>query len=151
MQNCSQLLPMGRLYPCLSGIFQTFGDVNDDYDKEDVGCYVVRFPDPLWNFHSGSGNLTRCIRMMMKKKFKAPFPREFCSSYLTSSGPSWRVVVSTPWSMASTISRGLSLNVKDYFLVSEMKTMLLLTRRETKSSGTLPGSSTARYEVRTWF
>ena len=50
---------MGRLYPCLSGIFQTFGDVNDDYDKEDVGCYVVRFPDPLWNSHSGSGNLNR--------------------------------------------------------------------------------------------
>ena len=49
---------MGRLYPCLSGIFQTFGDVNDDYDKEDVGCYIVRFPDPVWNFHTGSGNLT---------------------------------------------------------------------------------------------
>ena len=59
--------------------------------------------------------------------------------------------MSTPWSMASTISRGLSLNVKDYFLVSEMKTMLLLTRRETKSSGTLPGSSTARFEGRTSF
>ena len=49
---------MGSLYPCLSGIFQTFGDDNDDYDKEDVGCYIVRFPDPVWNFHTGSGNLT---------------------------------------------------------------------------------------------
>ena len=49
---------MGRLYPCLSGIFQTYGDDNDDYDKEDVGCYIVRFPDPVWNFHTGSGNLT---------------------------------------------------------------------------------------------
>ena len=92
------------------------------------------------------------MRVTMKKKLKALFPREFCSSYLTSSGRSWRVVVSTPWSMASTISCGLSFNVKDYFLLdvfSEMKTMLLLTRRGTKSSGTLPGSSTARYEGRT--
>ena len=27
--------------------FQTYGDDNDDYDKEDVGCYIVRFPDPV--------------------------------------------------------------------------------------------------------
>ena len=40
-------------------------------------------------------------------------------------------------------------NVIDYLLCgvfSGMKTMLLLTRREIKSSRTLPGLSTARYE-----